>query len=210
MTWTIDSARDAYNLAHWGGGYFDINAAGHLTARPDRDPARAGIDLYQLAGELRAVSADHLAAISGEGIAALAQAGTVGTLLPGTMLFLGKRDHAPARAMIDAGVAIALATDFNPGTSPTTNFPLVLTLGVSQLHLSVAEVMVAGTVNGAAALGMADRVGQIAAGFSADLTLWNARDVRELPYWYGSGRCRASWASGKPCHTHDLALDFPA
>lgn len=164
----------------------------------------------ELAGDLRAVSADHLAAISREGIAALAQAGTVGTLLPGTMLFLGKRDHAPARAMIDAGVAIALATDFNPGTSPTTNFPLVLTLGVSQLHLSVAEVMVAGTVNGAAALGMADRVGQIAAGFSADLALWNARDVRELPYWYGSGRCRASWASGKPCHTHDSALDFPA
>ena len=163
----------------------------------------------ELAGELRATSADHLAAVSDMGIAALAAAGTVATLLPGTMLFLGKRDQAPARRLIEAGVAVALATDFNPGTSPTTNFPLILTLGVSQLRLSVAEALVAGTVNGAAALGLADRVGQIASGFSADLALWAVEDVRELPYWYGAGRCRASWRRGKPCHLRDLALAFP-
>jgi imidazolonepropionase len=163
----------------------------------------------ELAGELGALSADHLAAISDAGIAALAAHGTVATLLPGTMLFLGKTAQAPARRLIEAGVPVALATDFNPGTSPTTNFPLILTLGVSQLRLSVAEVLLAGTVNGAAALGLADRVGQIAPGFSADLTLWDIRDVRELPYWYGAGRCRASWARGKPCHVHDLALPFP-
>jgi imidazolonepropionase len=163
----------------------------------------------ELAGELGAVSADHLAAVSEAGIAALASADTVATLLPGTMLFLGKRDQAPARALIAAGVPVALATDFNPGTSPTTNFPLVLTLGVSQLRLSVAEALLAGTVNGAGALGLADRVGQIATGFSADLALWSVEDVRELPYWYGTGRCRASWARGKPCHAHDLALPFP-
>ena len=97
----------------------------------------------ELAGELRATSADHLAAVSDAGIAALAAGGTVATLLPGTMLFLGKTSQAPARRMIEAGVPVALATDFNPGTSPTTNFPLVLTLGVSQLCLSVAEVFVA-------------------------------------------------------------------
>jgi imidazolonepropionase len=163
----------------------------------------------ELAGELGAVSADHLAAISDAGIAALAAHGTVATLLPGTMLFLGKRDQAPARRLIEAGVPVALATDFNPGTSPTTNFPLVLTLGVSQLRLSVAEALLAGTVNGAAALGLADRVGQLSAGFSADLALWDVDDVRELPYWYGAGRCRASWTRGKPCHAHDLALPFP-
>lgn len=163
----------------------------------------------ELAGELAALSADHLAAVSDAGIAALATHGTVATLLPGTMLFLGKTAHAPARRLIDAGVPVALATDFNPGTSPTTNFPLVLTLGVSQLRLSVAEALVAGTVNGAAALGLADRVGQIAPGFSADLALWDLTDARELPYWYGAGRCRASWARGKPCHAHDLALPFP-
>jgi imidazolonepropionase len=163
----------------------------------------------ELAGELRAVSADHLAAISDAGIAALAAHHTVATLLPGTMLFLGKRDQAPARRLVEAGVPVALATDFNPGTSPTTNFPLVLTLGVSQLRLSVAEAMLAGTVNGAAALGLADRVGQLSASFSADLALWDVDDVRELPYWYGTGRCRASWTRGKPCHAHDLALPFP-
>ena len=162
----------------------------------------------ELAGELHATSADHLAAVSDEGIAALAAGGTVATLLPGTMLFLGKSSHAPARRMIEAGVPVALATDFNPGTSPTTNFPLVLTLGVSQLRMSVAEAFVAGTVNGAAALGVADSVGQLAAGFSADIALWDVSDVREIPYWYGAGRCRASWARGKPCHVHDLALTF--
>jgi imidazolonepropionase len=161
-----------------------------------------------LAAELEATSADHLAAVSDLGIAALAGAGTVATLLPGTMLFLGKTTQAPARRMIEAGVAIALATDFNPGTSPTVNFPLILTLGVSQLHLSVAEAIIAGTVNGAAALGLADHVGQIAPGFSADLSLWDVDDVRELPYWYGAARCRASWARGKPCHVHDLGLTF--
>lgn len=161
-----------------------------------------------LAGEMRAVSADHLGAVSDQGIAALSSGPTVATLLPGTMLFLGKTAQAPARRLIEAGVPVALATDFNPGTSPTTNFPLVLTLGVSQLRLSVAEVMVAGTVNGAAALDIADRVGQIAPGYSADLVLWDFADVREIPYWYGAGRCRASWARGKPCHVHDLGLTF--
>ncbi|MEP6991481.1 MAG: imidazolonepropionase [bacterium] len=162
----------------------------------------------ELAGALRATSADHLAAVSDAGIAALAEGGTVATLLPGTMLFLGKTARAPARQLIEGGVPVALATDFNPGTSPTTNFPLILTLGVSQLGLSVAEAMIAGTVNGAAALGLARRTGQLAPGFSADLALWPVTDVREIPYWYGAGRCQASWTRGKPCHVHDLALTF--
>ena len=162
----------------------------------------------ELAGELQATSADHLAAISDAGIAALAVGGTVATLLPGTMLFLGKTAQAPARRLMDAGVPVALATDFNPGTSPTTNFPLILTLGVSQLRLSVAEVLIAGTVNGAAAIGAAHITGQLAPGFSADLVLWSVSDARELPYWYGAAVCRASWARGKPCHSHDLALTF--
>ena len=123
------------------------------------------------------------------GIAALAQAPTVATLLPGTMLFLGKTTHAPARALLDAGAAVALASDFNPGTSPTPNFPLILTLAVSQLRLSVAEAFLAATVNGAAALALADHVGQLAPGFSADLALFEAEDLRELPYWYGDRRC---------------------
>ena len=153
----------------------------------------------ELAAKVGAVSADHLAAISRAGIRALAAAGTVATLLPGTMLFLGRTKQAPARALIDAGAAVALATDFNPGTSPTVNFPLILTLGVSQLRMSASEALVAATVNGAAALGLAETTGQIAPGYSADLAVFEADDIREIPYWYGDRRCRATWARGKPC-----------
>ena len=160
----------------------------------------------ELAAELNATSADHLAAISEAGIKALASASTVATLLPGTMLFLGKSSRAPARRLVEAGVPIALATDFNPGTSPTPNFTLILSLGVSQLGLSVAEVMVASTVNGAAALALADRVGQLAAGFSADLALFDVTDVRELPYWYGDRRCLGTWVRGKSCHPLHLRV----
>lgn len=154
----------------------------------------------ELAASLDATSADHLAAISPRGITAIAASGTVATLLPGTMLFLGKPRQAPARALIDAGAAVALATDFNPGTSPTVNFPLMLTLGVSQLRMSVAEVLVASTVNGAAALGLAGETGQIAPGFSADLALFQIGDVRELPYWCGARLCVGTWKAGAPCH----------
>ncbi|MGQ0646716.1 MAG: imidazolonepropionase [Gemmatimonadaceae bacterium] len=150
----------------------------------------------ELAAELGATSADHLAAVSDLGVAALATSDTVATLLPGTMLFLGKERHAPARRLIEAGAAISLATDFNPGTSPTPNFPLILSLGVSVLRLSVAEAIVAATVNGAAALGLAHETGQLAPGFSADLALFDIEDVREIPYWYGDRRCRRSWVRG--------------
>lgn len=150
----------------------------------------------ELAATMGATSADHLAAITSQGIVALAAAPTVATLLPGTMLFLGKPQQAPARALIDAGAAVALATDFNPGTSPTPNFPLILSLGVSQLRMSVSEVVVASTVNGAAAVGLAGRIGQIAAGYSADLALFDIGDIRELPYWYGDRRCYATWVRG--------------
>jgi imidazolonepropionase len=160
----------------------------------------------ELAASLGATSADHLAAVSEAGILALAQSSTVATVLPGTMLFLGKTRHAPARRFIEAGVPLALATDFNPGTSPTPNLPLILTLGVSQLRLSAAEVLIAATVNGAAALALAERVGQIAPGFSADLAIFDVHDVRELPYWYGDNRCVATYARGKPCHGSDLAI----
>ncbi|HJQ20241.1 MAG TPA: imidazolonepropionase [Gemmatimonadaceae bacterium] len=158
----------------------------------------------ELAAELKATSADHLAAISDAGIRALASAQTVATLLPSTMLFLGKPGQAPARRLIDAGVPVALATDFNPGTSPTLSLPLVLTLGVSQLKLSAAEAIVAATVNGAAALALEHEVGQLAEGFSADLALFEIRDYRELPYWLGARVCRALWTRGKACDVHDL------
>lgn len=154
-----------------------------------------------LAVALGAQSADHLAAISEAGVAALAQSDTVATLLPATMLFLGTGRQAPARRLIDAGAAVALATDFNPGTSPLTSFPLLLTLGVSELRLSAAEAWVAGTVNGAAALGLAGETGQLAPGFSADVAVHAVDDHRALPYWFGERLCRVAWSRGRACHT---------
>ena len=123
------------------------------------------------------------------------------TLLPGTLLFLGQERQAPARTLLERGAAVAVATDFNPGTSPTPNFPLILTLAVSQLRLSVAEAVLAATVNGAAALGLAGETGQVAPGFRADLALFAIEDVRELPYWYGDHRCLGTWVNGRPAWT---------
>ena len=151
----------------------------------------------ELAVELGATSADHLGAVTDAGIEALAASDTVATLLPGTLLFLGKDRQAPARALLDRGAAVALASDFNPGTSPTPNFPFILTLAVSQLRMSVAEAILAATVNGAAALGIAGETGQLAPGFRADLALFDIDDVRELPYWYADQRCVATWVSGR-------------
>lgn len=157
----------------------------------------------ELAAELGATSADHLAAISDAGIAAIAGSSVVATLLPGTMFFLGKPKQAPARALIDAGAAVALASDFNPGTSPTVNFPLILTLGVSQLRMTVSEALIAATVNGAAALDLAAEIGQIAPGFAADLALFEVGDYRELPYWYGARLCVGAWRAGVACRPYE-------
>ena len=117
------------------------------------------------------------------------------------MLFLGKTKHAPARRLIERGIPVALATDYNPGTSPTPNLPLVLTLGVSQLKMSVAEVTLAATVNGAAAVALADQIGQIEPGYLADLALFDVPDLRAVPYWYGDNFCTATFVGGKPCHS---------
>ena len=193
--YTVDESRTILSAARGHGLLLKLHA--------DELTSSGGAEL---AAAMGATSADHLAAVSDDGIKALALGSTVATLLPGTMLFLGKTKHAPARRLIDAGVPVALATDFNPGTSPTTNVSLILTLGVSQLHLSVAEAVIAATVNGAAALGIAGEVGQIAPGFSADMSLFDIRDVRELPYWYGDNRCVVSYTRGKACHPSDLGL----
>src|SRR5438552_11139399 len=134
----------------------------------------------ELAAALGALSADHLAAVSEAGIRALAASDTVAVLLPATMMFLGKRTQAPARRLLDAGAAVALATDFNPGSSPTVGLSLVMALGVSQLGLRYAEVVSAVTVNAAAALGRAADRGRIAPGVRADLVPGAVSDQRAV------------------------------
>ena len=153
----------------------------------------------ELAVELGALSADHLAGISDAGIHALAASDTIAVLLPATMSFLGKPRQAPARRLVEAGAAIALATDFNPGTSPTIGLPLVMSLAVSQLGLGHAEAMLAVTVNAAAALGLAGDRGQIARGFAADLVTCEVADWREVAYWVGANLVTAVWTGGFAC-----------
>jgi len=159
----------------------------------------AGSGGAELAAELGALSADHLAAISDAGIRALAASDTVAVLLPATMVFLGSRRQAPARRLVEAGAAVALATDFNPGSSPTVSLPLVMVLGVSQLGLRHAEVLTGVTVNAAAALGLAADRGQLAPGFRADLVSCDVSDWREVAYWMGANLVTAVWTGGSAC-----------
>jgi imidazolonepropionase len=150
----------------------------------------------ELAAELGAASADHLGAVSDAGITALASSTTVATLLPTTLLFLGKTAYAPARRLIDAGVAVALATDFNPGSSPSPNMALVLTLSCSLMGMDPVEAIVAATAGGARALRLDDGTGTLAAGSPADIAVWDVGSHLELPYRLGTAPLVGVWKAG--------------
>jgi imidazolonepropionase len=154
-----------------------------------------------LAAELGALSADHLGAPGEAGIAALAAAArdgrpVVATLLPTVPWYLRLAAREPARRLVEAGVPLALGTDFNPGTSPTPNLPLVMTVAVLELGLSAAEALAGVTVNAAAALGLVDR-GTIEPGRRADLVAWNVPTHAQLPYWAGADLARAVVVGGR-------------
>ena len=139
----------------------------------------------ELAAEVGAVSADHLAKTGPAGIAALARSDTVAVLLPGTSFYLGKGVHAPARAMLDAGVAVALATDLNPGSSLTESMPMVMTLACVNLKMTPAEAIVAATLNSACALARGHDRGSLEPGKLADLVVWDCPSWRYLPSHFG-------------------------
>ena len=157
----------------------------------------------ELAAELGCLSADHLAAPSEEGVAALVRAAEAGrpvvaTLLPATSWFLGKHHFAPARRFIDAGVPVALATDLNPGTSPTLSLPLVMSIACIEMGLTPAEALAAVTINAAGALGLAAEIGSIEPGKRADLVVWDVPAVEQLPYWLGASLVRTVVKRGRP------------
>jgi imidazolonepropionase len=151
----------------------------------------------QLAVELEAASADHLEQAGAEDIRALAQSNTIATLLPGSVFHLGLRAYAPARALIEAGAAVALATDFNPGTSPTYSMQMVLSLACTEMRMTPAEAITAAAINGAHALRCADRVGSLEPGKQGDLIVLNASDYRELPYYFGTNNVHATIKAGR-------------
>ena len=141
-------------------------------------------------------SFDHMDHVNEGDIPRLAQSETVATLVPGANYFLGLKDYPDARRLIDNGVAVALATDYNPGTSPTVSMPMAMSLACTHMKLSPAEAIAAGTINGAWALRVADRKGSIEAGKDADLAVFDVRDYREIPYWFGANRCAMTIANG--------------
>jgi len=134
-------------------------------------------------------SFDHLDRVSEADISALGKRDTVATLVPGANYFLGVEKYPPARSLIDSGVPVALATDYNPGSSPTPSMPFVLSLACTHLKMSPAEAISAATINGAWALRLQERKGSIEAGKDADLAVFSVKDYREIPYWFAANRC---------------------
>jgi imidazolonepropionase len=155
----------------------------------------------RLAVELHAASADHLEQANAADIAALASSNTVATLIPGCGFHLGHHKHAPARQLIAAGAIVALATDFNPGTSPTLSMSMALSLACAQLRMSPAEAIAAATINAAYSLNRADRIGSLQVGKFADLAAFDVADHREIPYYFGVNLCVLTMKRGKVIHT---------
>lgn len=142
------------------------------------------------------VSLDHVDHVDETDIVRLARSGTVATLVPGANYFLGLNEYPPARKLIDSGVALAVATDFNPGSSPTASMPFILSLACTHMKMSPAEAIAAATINGAWALKLQHRKGSIESGKDADLAVFNVGDYREIPYWVAGNRCETVVANG--------------
>ena len=157
----------------------------------------------QLAVELGAASCDHLENVHSSDIRRLAESRTVATLLPGCEFHLGWKQHAPARKLIEAGAIVALATDYNPGTSPTVSMPMILALACTQLRMTPAEAIAAATINAAFALKRDKRIGSLEAGKQADLAVFTVEDYREIPYYFGMNRCWMTMKRGAIIHMQD-------
>ncbi len=149
----------------------------------------------ELAAKVGAISAEHLLKASDEGVRLMAEAGVIACLLPATALYL-REEAAKGRAMIDAGVAVAISTDCNPGSSPTTSMPLVMNLACISMRLTPAEALVAATMNAACAIGMEEKVGSLEVGKQADVVMWNVSNYQELQYLFGVNHVNIVWKKG--------------
>jgi imidazolonepropionase len=146
--------------------------------------------------KLHPASLDHMDHVSDADVSQLAGHETVATLVPGANYFLGLREYPNARRLIDAGVAVALATDYNPGTSPTVSMAMAMSLACTHMKMSPAEAISAATINGAWALRLAERKGSIEPGKDADAAVFQVEDYREIPYWFGANHCAITVLNG--------------
>jgi imidazolonepropionase len=158
----------------------------------------------QLAVQLGAASCDHLEHVNRADMRALAKSKTVATLLPGCDFHLGLQRYAPARELIEAGAIVALATDYNPGTSPTVSMPMILSLACSQLRMTPAEAITAATINAATALRREKRIGSLEVGKQADLAVFEVADYREIAYYFGMNTCWTTMKRGKIIQTRQF------
>jgi imidazolonepropionase len=186
-------------------GYFDITESEKILRAAQEHGLGLRMHVDQLtnsggaflAARLRATTADHLEQINSAEITALAEAGVQPVLLPGSVYALGKTRYPPAREMIEAGLAVVLATDFNPGSSPTPSMPMVLSLAATQMKMTPAECLCAATINAACSLKRADRIGSLEPGKLANFTMFDCADYREIAYYFGVSQVDSVYVKGE-------------
>ena len=186
-------------------GYFDITESERILRAAQDHGLRLRMHVDQLtnsggaflAARLQAATADHLEQANTGEIAALAEAKVQPVLLPGSVYSLGKTRYPSAREMIDAGLAVVLATDFNPGSSPTPSMPMVLSLAATQMKMTPAEGVAAATINAAYSLNRGDQIGSLEPGKRANFALYDCADYREIAYYFGVSQINSVYISGK-------------
>jgi imidazolonepropionase len=186
-------------------GAFSVGEAAQIFAAAEKYGLSVRAHLGQLSetrlGPLlryRPASLDHMDHVNDSDLPALAKSDTVATFVPGANYFLGLSRYPDARRFIESGVAIALATDYNPGSSPTHSMPMAMSLACTHMKMSPAESIASATINGACALRLAHRKGSVEAGKDADLAMFDVSDYREIPYWFGVSRCALTIMNGVP------------
>jgi imidazolonepropionase len=186
-------------------GYFDIADSEKILKAAQEHGLRLRMHVDQLtnsggaflAARLRAATADHLEQVNAAEITALAEAGVQPVLLPGSVYALGKTRYPPAREMIQNGLAVVLATDFNPGSSPTPSMQMVLSLASTQMKMTPAESVTAATINAAYSLNRGDRIGSLEPGKPANFALYNCADYREIAYYFGVSQTHSVYIRGE-------------
>jgi imidazolonepropionase len=186
-------------------GYFEIETARGILQAAKQHGFKLRMHVDQLtnsggaalAAELGAATADHLEQTEANGIAALQRAGVQPVLLPGSVYALGKTRYPRARAMIDAGLEVVLATDFNPGSSPTPSIPMMLSLAATQMKMTPAEGVTGATINAAYSLQRGEEIGSLEAGKRANFSLFNCDDYRELAYYFGIPQTHSVYVKGE-------------